>query len=89
MTVKESLILNEDFYSLAFFGHYKQTDESLQESLTQQGTITKLDSLLRKQSTLGGTPGEQEEQSELEQQQLDVKKKLDIMKNIQKKWQSS
>lgn len=34
MIVKESLILNEDFYSLAFFGHYIQTDESLQESLT-------------------------------------------------------
>lgn len=29
MIVKETLMLNEDFYSLAFFGHYIQTDETL------------------------------------------------------------
>ena len=29
MTVKESLMLNEDFYSLAFFGHYQQTEEQM------------------------------------------------------------
>ena len=26
MTVKESLILNQDFYSLAFYGHFLQED---------------------------------------------------------------
>ena len=48
MTVKDSLKLNEDFYSLAFFGHYQQTDECIKESMNQQDTIMKLDSLIKK-----------------------------------------
>ena len=48
MTVKESLILNEDFYSLAFFGHYLQTDESIHESMIQKDTISKLDTFMKR-----------------------------------------
>lgn len=46
MKIKETMVLGEDFYSLAFYGYYKQPDDQILESLGKDSQASKkLDSI--------------------------------------------